>query len=447
VLLARELPEEVIMSSSRSRRQFLRYSAGTAALALTDGCASRPAPAPGLSSLRGATVTTTGSQGSSASSGTELIVQPTPSLYFTSRDPGSREMNFGPVKDYGDTIPNDRFYIHSRARPPSIDAGTWRLELTGDALGRPRSLTFAQLMALPQVTVRRTLDCGANCRAFYPRLPGKGSGWLPMGFTQWHFGAVGAAAWTGVRLKDVLDVAGLESAVDVMFVGLDSIPMNGKLEPYAQVIPIEKVLEADTLLVHRMNGEPLPVDHGYPVRAIFSGWGGNTAVKWVGRIEVSKQKIAHPTFQARQVIYGPDIPKAFTPTVGHVRSALELDADVTLMPGDVTLRGRAWSGAGAIDRVDVSVEKLVAPDTWRPIWDPQWREAQLIGKPEPMFWVRFELPWTGVEPGRYRVMSRARDSARNVQPRPEDVLWNQQGLGYNGHAPLELAVLLPDMMP
>jgi hypothetical protein len=126
---------------------------------------------------------------------------------------------------------------------------------------------------------------------------------------------------------------------------------------------------------------------------------------------------------------------------------MELDADMTVDPGDITLRGRAWSGAGAIDRVDVTIEKLVAPDTWRPVWNPAWREAQLLGKPEPLMWVRFEVPWPKVEPGRYRVMSRARDSAGNVQPRPEDVLWNQQGLGYNGHAPLEIAVLPPGAMP
>jgi DMSO/TMAO reductase YedYZ molybdopterin-dependent catalytic subunit len=431
--------------ASQSRRQFLRYSTGTAALVLTEGCASRPPTTPAPVTLRGATLTTTTHGGAD----TERVIKPTPSRYFTMRKEGSQEMNWGPVKDYGDTVPNERFYVHNRARPPSVDLRTWRLEIAGDGVGRPMSLTFEQLLALPQVTMRRTLDCGANCRAFFPSLPSKATGWLPMGFTQWHFGAVGAAEWTGVRLKDILDMAGLlGNSVDVMFTGLDSIPTGeGKNEPYAQVIAIDKVLAADTLLVHRMNGAPLPVDHGYPVRAIFSGWGGNTAVKWVGRIDVAKQKLAQPTFQARQLIYGPDIPRPFTPTTGPIRSALELNADMTLTPGNLTLRGRAWSGAGAIERVDVSIERLVAPNMWRPLWTPAWREAQLIGKPEPLFWTRFEIPWMGVEPGRYRLMTRARDGAGNVQPRPEDVPWNQIGLGNNGHAPLELAVLPMAIMP
>lgn len=441
------------MSSSKSRREFLRYSAGTAALVLQGGCArprassvvslsSAALPGPSAANPNGTTTT--------PPSVADFVVKPTPSLYFVEREAGSREMKLGPVKDYGDFVPNERFYVHNRVRPPTIDGGTWRLEVVGDAVGTPLSLTLAELLAMPQTTMRRTLDCGANCRAFFPHLPASGTGWLPMGFTQWHFGAVGGAEWTGVRLKDVLDRAGVGNrAVDLLFVGLDDVPtgVGDKVEHYAQTVPIDKAIAADTLLVHRMNGETLPIDHGYPVRVLFSGWGGNTAVKWLGRIEVSTKPIAPRTFQTRQMIFGPDIPKAFRATVGHVRSAFELDEDLTLMPGDITLRGRAWSGAGAIERVDISVEKLVAPNTWRPIWPSVWREAQLIGKPEPMFWSRFELLWSGVEPGRYRMMSRARDAEHNVQPRPEDVVWNQQGLGYNGHAPLEIAVLPAEMMP
>jgi len=236
----------------------------------------------------------------------------------------------------------------------------------------------------------------------------------------------------------------------VLFAGLDSVPTGdpgGRAEPYAQVIAIDKVLTADTLLAYGMNREPLPVDHGFPLRAIFSGWGGNTAVKWLGRITVSKKKLPHATFQARQVMTGPDIAKPMLATVGHVRSALELDEGTTLDPGDIVLRGRAWSGANAITSVDVCVEKLVAPGSWKPVWTPAWRPAQLLAKPEPLVWARFEIPWSGVEPGRYRIMTRARDESGNVQPRPEDVVWNQQGLGYNGHAPLEVMVGVPTMMP
>jgi DMSO/TMAO reductase YedYZ molybdopterin-dependent catalytic subunit len=137
-------------------------------------------------------------------------------------------MNWGPVKTYGDTVPNDRFYVHNRTRPPKVDVGAWRLEVTGNAVAHPRSFTYDELLALPQVTLRRVLDCGANCRAFFPKLPRGGNGprWLPIGFTQWHFGAVGAADWTGVRLSDVLAATGIDRAIGVKFTGLDSIPVE-----------------------------------------------------------------------------------------------------------------------------------------------------------------------------------------------------------------------------
>jgi hypothetical protein len=87
------------------------------------------------------------------------------------------------------------------------------------------------------------------------------------------------------------------------------------------------------------------------------------------------------------------------------------------------------------------VEKLVSPGKWVSAWDGTWRTAKLLETPEPYMWTRFEVPWTGVRPGHYRVMSRARDEEGNTQPRPEDVPWNQHGLGYNGHAPLAVTVL------
>jgi DMSO/TMAO reductase YedYZ molybdopterin-dependent catalytic subunit len=424
--------QELLFEAAYSRRGFLVSSAAGAVGAFVLG----GAPA-GAGMIVGP-----------PSAETNLIVQPTPSLYFVSRGSGSAEMKWGPAREYGDTVPNDRLYIHNRARPPDIDRRTWRLKLTGDAITHPRSFTYEELLALPQVTLRRTLDCGANCAAFFPRLPPSGSGgrWLPTGFTQWHFGAVGAAEWTGVRAKDVLAAAGADHPVEMKFTGLDNISYPSGNVHYSQVIPADKVLRDDTLLVYRMNGADLPVDHGYPLRLLTSGWGANTAVKWLGEIEASKHRIPVSGPQANQVLTGPGYPKPVRPTVGRVRSAIEIDENAQgLRPGDLTLHGRAWSGAGAIDRVDVAVEKLVAPGRWVPAMP--WRAAKLLSRPEPFVWVRFEVPWQDVKPGQYRVMSRARDKAGNIQPRQEDVVWNQHALGYNGHAPLNVVVLPGSDMP
>ncbi|WP_424532925.1 molybdopterin-dependent oxidoreductase [Sphaerisporangium viridialbum] len=390
---------------------------------------------------------------------TNFVVQPTPSWYFVHRENGSEEMKWGPVgraplsgqpEGHGELTPNDRLYIHNRARPPQIDRRTWRLKLTGDALTHPRSFTYDELLAMPSVTLKRTIDCGANCAAFFPKLPpgGADNRWLPVGYTQWHFGAVGAAEWTGVRAKDVLAAAGAESPVDVKFIGLDVIvnrSFPGGRIHYSQVAPADKVLRDDTLLVYRMNGRELPVDHGYPLRLLLSGWSAVTYVKWLGEIEVSKHHIPPTGLQTRHVLTGPAYPKPVPLIVSPIRSAIEHDPEITLYPGDITLRGRAWSGSGAIDRVDVSVQKLASPGRW--VTEMPWRAARLLSTPEPYMWVRFEVPWPAVKPGQYRVMSRAKDKAGNVQPRPEDVVWNQHGLGYNGHYPLELIVVPDSDMP
>jgi DMSO/TMAO reductase YedYZ molybdopterin-dependent catalytic subunit len=376
------------------------------------------------------------------------VVQPTPSNYFISRGNGSEEMNFGAAEDYGDYVPNDRMYIHSRAAAPKLDVAAWRLHVGGSAIAEPRSFTYEELRALPSVKLRRVLDCGVNCRAFFPKVsPYKSLKWLPVGWTQWHFGAVGATEWTGVRVKDVLDAAGLGQAADAEFISLDSIATTAGQLPYSQVIAIDKVLADDTLLAYEMAGEPIPIDHGFPLRAIFSGWGGNSAVKWLGRIEVSKDPLPLSHFQRNQVLAGPDYPEEILATVGPVRSALELAENVTVFPGDQTLHGRAWSGAGAIQQVEVCIEREMAPGRWMAVWDPAWRAAKLLHKAEPMMWVRFEIAWKNAEPGHYRLMTRATDDAGRIQPAPEEMVWNQHGLGYNGHAPLELSVSPMSNMP
>jgi DMSO/TMAO reductase YedYZ molybdopterin-dependent catalytic subunit len=428
------------MALKVSRRRLLAVSAAGAAAGAAGLYAIHGAPTRSITAER------------STSEEDEFVAQATPSRYFIRRENGSYEMRWGPVGEaalgapgphYGDTIPNDRSYIHSRSAPPAIDVRTWRLTLSGDALTRPRSFTYAELLAMPAVTVRRTLDCGANCRAFFPKLPPSGAGgrWLPEGFTQWHFGAVTAAEWTGVRAADVLAAAGIHGAVEVEVIGLDDISnpgFPGGTAHYSQVVPADVALADGTLLVYRMNAATLPIDHGYPLRVLFSGWSGNHMVKWLGEIRASRHRIPVTGPARNQVLVGPHYPTPIRPTVGPVRSALEHDPERTLVPGDHTLYGRAWSGAGAIDRVDVSVERLLEPGRWAT--EIPWREARLLNTPEPFMWVRFALQWQDVQPGYYRIMTRARDYAGNIQPRPEDVVWNQHGLGYNGHHPLGLIV-------
>jgi DMSO/TMAO reductase YedYZ molybdopterin-dependent catalytic subunit len=383
------------------------------------------------------------------------LVEDAASHRFIWRGPGSREMNFATVADLGDVVPNDRFYVHNRAMPPSISTSSWTLTISGDAVEAPLVLTYAQLTdpaKLAPVTIRRVLDCGANGRSFFTKYPPAPQTWpLPVGFTEWTYGTMGAADWTGVRLRDVLRAAGLaDDATDIMLTGLDQIMVQdattGKMfaAPYQHVIPIAKALEDDTLLVYEMNGATLPVDHGYPVRAFFSGWGGNTAVKWLGAIQVSKQPIAPPITQINQVLAGPAYPTPVVPTVQNPKSAFELGWGATLMAGAVTLSGRAWSADATITGVEVCIEQL-GPNGWTQL-GAGWQPATLLATPEPKTWVRFAIPWTA-QPGAYRLSARATDDAGNVQPAPEDVPWNQHGLHYNGWVRHPVTVLPMSNMP
>jgi len=389
----------------------------------------------------------------------QWVLEDTPSRYFIWRGPGSREMSFATVCEMGDLVPNDRFYVHNRALPPSVNVATWSLAISGDGVTEPQSFTYAQLTdpaRFEPVTLRRVLDCGANGRSFFPPLPTPDTGaWLPVGFTEWQYGAMGAAEWTGVRLRDVLDACGVNGAVQIMCTGLDQIAVQADgggapfLSNYQHLIPIDKALADDTLLVYRMNGETLPVDHGYPLRAFFSGWGGNTAVKWLGSIEVSKTALPVPITQANQILTGPDYQPPVVPTVQNPKSAFELAWGATLMttatPSQITLSGRAWSADATVTGVDVCIEQML-PDGWTPVWSPQWQPATLSSTPEPGMWVRFTIPWTA-QPGRYRLSSRASDDQGNVQPAPEDVRWNQIGLHYNGYVRHPVEVLPMSTMP
>src|SRR5262245_33923196 len=129
-------------------------------------------------------------------------VQPTSSNYFIARSTGSQEMNWSAVSDFGvdGPVDSDRFYIHNRVYPPIVNPETYRLRVDGNAVGVPLALSYRELLDLPCTVLDSVLDCGANGRAFFPKQP-PGQSWpLPVGFTGWQWGAMGAARWEGVLL-------------------------------------------------------------------------------------------------------------------------------------------------------------------------------------------------------------------------------------------------------
>src|SRR6201997_341716 len=158
--------------------------------------------------------------------------------------------------------PVPHFFVRNHMHEPSeLMAGDWRLAVGGE-VEKPLTLTLAELSKLETHSVVNTLECAGNGRSLHrPQVPG----------VQWGKGAVGTARFSGPRMRDVLERAGVKATgKHVMFRGLDEVP--GKVPPFIRSIPLEKALDADTLVATHMNGAPLTKHHGFPARALVPGW-------------------------------------------------------------------------------------------------------------------------------------------------------------------------------
>jgi DMSO/TMAO reductase YedYZ molybdopterin-dependent catalytic subunit len=338
-------------------------------------------------------------------------VKPVPSEAFVNFG-SNHEMHWERMYGRGYVVPNDQFFIRNHTKTPRIDLATWTLKVEGTGVERPLALSYDQLLALPTVSVLRFVECAGNGRSFYETIGGtKADG------TQWKLGAIGVAEWTGVPLREVLERARIKAtARDVMPEGLDDLKVR-------RPMPLAKAMEADTLLVFAMNGQPLPPDHGFPVRVLTPGWVGSANTKWVGRIEVSEEPLYSAWNTDSYVMIGPDYPaqppaKGPILTTMNVKSALELAWPAEIASGEHTIRGRSWSPFGAIARVEYSLDN-----------GSSFREAHLQEPNLARAWVRWDFAWDA-RPGTYGIRVRATDDQRNTQP--EQVPFNQQGYLYNG---------------
>jgi len=293
--------------------------------------------------------------------------------------------------------------------PVSLDH--WRLSIQG-LVAQSRELSFEDILAYPKVEIANTLECSGNSRSL---LEKKASG------NPWTIGGVGNAVWGGVRLADVLDEAGVDSqARHVSFEGLDK-PLGSAGIKFIRSIPIAKALDS-TLLAYEMNGEPLPLEHGFPLRALALGWTGANCVKWLSTITLQEQPqngfFMDKVYRVFQ--------KGEEPASGQVVTAINIKAVITApengsshTPGSVIVRGAAYAGELDVDRVAVSVDDGVT-----------WEDASFYGPHEPYAWRRWEYEWKVFEPGDYLIMARATDSAGREQP--ESAQWNVLGYGNNG---------------
>jgi len=219
----------------------------------------------------------------------------------------------------------------------------------------------------------------------------------------------------------VLEESGIAAgAGHVGFEGLDQ-PLGSAGIQFVRSIPLAKAMDS-TILAYEMNGEPLPLDHGYPLRALALGWTGANCVKWLSKISILDQPWAGFYMDKVYRVFQ----KGEDPASGEVVTAIPLKSIITwpengatLSSGDVVVRGAAYAGDAQIVRVEVSLDD---GDTWQP--------TAFIGPCEPYAWRRWEYQWPDSAAGEYTIMARATDSRGRVQP--ISARWNVLGYGNNG---------------
>jgi DMSO/TMAO reductase YedYZ molybdopterin-dependent catalytic subunit len=312
-----------------------------------------------------------------------------------------------------DITPPGLHYLLIHYDIPAVDPAAFVLEV-GGAVERPLTLSLDDLRARERVTEPITFECAGNGRALLEPRP----------LSQpWLTEAVGTAEWGGTLLEPLLAEAGPSAAaVEVLFSGLDKGIEGGVPQAYERALPIAEV--GGALLAYEMNGAPLLPQHGFPLRLVVPGWYGMGNVKWLVRITVLEEPftgyqnaVGYRMYEAdgtpgepvtrmlpRSLMVPPGVPEFMT-RERHVE------------PGPVTLAGRAWSGYGSIERVEVSTD------------DGATFNAAVLDPPlGPHAWRGWRFDWDA-PPGEHVLSSRATDSAGNTQPL--ETPWNLKGYANN----------------
>jgi DMSO/TMAO reductase YedYZ molybdopterin-dependent catalytic subunit len=301
----------------------------------------------------------------------------------------------------------------------------WRLTLGGE-VETELSLSLDDLRSRPAQTLAVTLECAGNGRAKLSPRPVS---------QPWLLEAVGTAEWTGTPLRGLLEEAGVgDRAVEVLFRGLDRGVEGGETQQYERSLPLTEASRPEVLLAYEMNGDPLPPQHGYPMRLIVPGWYGMTSVKWLERITVLDSPFGGYQ-QARGYRFRQTPDEEGEPVARMVPRSLMIPPGIPdfasrerhIEPGDWILRGRAWSGFGAVERVEVSDDGGAT-----------WSDARLGEQGSRWAWRSWEWNWDAGEPGRYELCCRATDSAGNAQP--SHAPWNLGGYANNEVQRVEVLV-------
>jgi DMSO/TMAO reductase YedYZ molybdopterin-dependent catalytic subunit len=313
----------------------------------------------------------------------------------------------------GVVMPNARFYMRNNFGLPDLEADAFRLAI-GGLVERPHSFTVRDLQNMRSKTQVVTLECAGNGRALFDR-PTEGE--------KWGLGAVSTAEWTGVPLVEILDRAGIrQGAKEVLFRGADGGTADGRPDflRFERSLQIDDARDGDVLLAYAMNGEPLPVEHGFPLRLIVPRWYAVASVKWLTEIDVIDRAFTgHYQGDKYRYEWDRDGHKVSEPvTLQRVRALItEPSPHTEVRPGELAIRGVAWSGAAPIARIEVSVN------------GGDWQEARLVSDRNRYSWQWWELITRVEKSDALMLRARATDLAGRTQP--ERAEWNRLGYGNN----------------
>ena len=320
-----------------------------------------------------------------------------------------------------DLTPNDLFFVRNNGLPPSeINIKDWQLTIEGEGVKKKLVFTIQQLkQRFKTYTYKLTLECGGNGRKeFNP--PAKGN--------QWGTGAVGCASWTGVRLKDVLNAAGIkDNAVYIGYYGKD-VHLSGDRtkEVISRGVPISKAMEDECLIAWAMNGEDIPLMNGYPIRLVIGGYPASVSGKWLERIVV--RNVVHDGAkmggQSYRVPCSPVAPGAKVEDKDMcIIEEMPIKSLITFPKTGATiklnqvlpLRGFSWTGNGAVGSVHYSID-----------FGQTWHSCKLSMPENKFHWQKFEANIRFPEVGYYEVWSKATDEFGMSQPM---ILpgWNPRG--------------------
>ncbi len=392
-----------------SRRDFVRLSAlGGAAAALGSGIGK---PAPAFAQARAS------------------------QMFFKQEEPLLKvfDTELGTRWDQQTTFitPVEQFFVRNRYASPAVDPRTWRLKISGDAISRPLEITYDDLLKMRSRQAIRYMECFGNGRTL---------NWEQLGHDvmggNWGFSDISQGEWVYVPIAEILDrVQPKSNAVQVLFwSGVDG-PDTGRPMPIKELYDRPEVIG----LAYGLNGQPLPGDHGGPVRAHVPGWGGAASVKWLTEMRISSHKFWTRMHTKEEALIGSDYPaeqpgpndeflnvtardiRGITGTWLNVKSHLTIPlvmrksdppgryplqkGEVPVVPaGRRIMRGYAYAPNG-IQRVDYSTDE-----------GKTWQAAMLVPPTDLEYaWVRFEFPWEA-RPGTHVLMTRATDKRGTMQP-------------------------------